>query len=167
MTTFEPRTAVVTIFQGDYLDRIRFLEQKYQAAVESEKSGPPRMNDEVPESVGLAEEHKALVAEAEATALNVTLKALGRKAWRALVAQHPPRDGNDEDKAVGVNEETFKDALIAASVVAPDLSEDDLDALADTDNDALYYTAFGLNRSRVVGPKVLPVSQANQQSDVT
>lgn len=164
--TIVPRTSVVTIFQGDYLDRIRHLEAKYAAAVESEKSAP-RMLSEVPESMGLAAEHEALVAEAEGTALDITVQALGRKAWRALVAEHPPREGVDSDVLVGVNESTFKDPLISVSIVSPVLSEDELDQLSDADNDRLYLTAWALNRGTPAGPKALHASPANQASDAT
>lgn len=163
-TTIDPRTAVVTIFQGDYLDRIRFIEQQHKAAVEAEKAGPPRMNDEIPESVSLAQQHKSLVAEAEASALNITVRALGRKAWRALVAAHPVRADNRADEIVGVNEDTFKDALVPVSIVSPELTPDELDQLSDAQFDTIYYTAFGLNRGPQSAPKVLPGSLTNPES---
>lgn len=166
MVTIAPRTSVVTIFQGDYLDRIRHLEQRHEAALEAENAATRRLSDGA-ESNAIAEEHAALVAEAEASAINVTLKALGRKAWRELVALHPPRPEVDSDIAVGVNEETFKDALIAVSIVEPELSEDDLDAISDSDNDRLYYTAFGLNRAPASSPKALPASQKTTGSGET
>ena len=166
MVTIEPRTAVVTIFQGDYMDRIRHLEQRHKAATDAEKSGPPRMNSEIPESVEIAKEHKALVAEAEATALNVTVRALTRRAWRELVAEHPVRDGNRADAVVGVNEDTFKDALVPLSIVEPVLTEDDLEVLSDAQWDQIYYTAFDLNRG-TPSPKALLVSQSNPESDET
>lgn len=167
MVTIEPRTSIVTIFQGDYLDRIRHLEQRHAAAVKAEKAAGPRVLSEVPESHTLAEEHAALVEEAEASALDVVLKALGRKAWRELVAQHPPREGHEGDKEVGVDESTFKDALISASIVSPEMSEDDLDLLSDADNDRLYLTAFALNRGMAAGPKALPASPPNPENDKT
>lgn len=167
MTTIEPRTAVVSIFQGDYLDRIRHLEQKHKAAVEAEKSGPPRMLSDLPLSASLADEHAALVAEAEDSALNITIRALSRKAWRTLVAEHPVRPDNKADEIVGVNEDTFKDALVPVSIVDPKLTDDELDQLSDAQYDSIYYTAFGLNRGTQPDPKVLPVSQPNQASDAT
>lgn len=166
MVTIEPRTAVVPIFQGDYLDRIRDLEAKHKQAVEDEKNGPPRMNDEIPVSIGLARAHKALVAEAEESALNVTVKALPRKMWRLLVENHPVREGNRADAVVGVNEDTFKDALVPVSIIDPDLSEDELDSFSDAQWDQIYYAAFYLNRG-TQSPKALLASQPNQESDAT
>ena len=164
--TIQPRTSTVTIFQGDYLDRIRHLEQKAEAAREA-ADGAPRMNDEVPDYVRLAEEHDALVKEAEETAVHVVLRALRRSEWRELVAAHPPRDGHDGDKSVGVNEDAFKDALVPASVVEPDGFVDDLDYLSDADYDRLYVTAFALNRGVVAGPKANLVSRMISESDET
>lgn len=168
MSTIQPRTATVTIYQGDYLDRLRFLEQQFDAAVRSEKSATamPRLASDVPESHRLADEHAALSAEAESTALNVTLRALGRREWRTIVAAHPPRDEHAGDAKVGVNEESFKEALVAASILEPELTEDDLDRLSDIDFDRLYLTAFGLNRSPASAPKGLSLP-TSPESDGT
>lgn len=166
MSTIQPRTATVTIFQGDYLDRIRDLERRAEAAREA--AGRVRTLDEVPEYLQIAKEHDALVAEAEESALHVKVKALRRSEWKALVAEHPPRDGNKSDNAVGVNEDTFKDALVPASIIEPaDFSVDDLDELADVDFDRLYYAAFALNRAPGVGPKAGLASRMSQENDET
>lgn len=167
MTVIQPRTSVVTIYQGDYLDRIQHLERKAQAAREAADAAP-RMNDEVPDYLRLAEEHDALVQEAEESAVRITLRALRRSEWKALVAEHPPRDGNKGDAAVGVNELTFKDALVPASIIEPaEFGEDDLDCLSDADYDRLYYTAFALNRGSVAAPKASLVSRMSRESDET
>lgn len=175
MTTIQPRTSVVTIYGGDYLDRIRHLERKAEAAAEAE-GDTVRVLSEVPESHRLAEEHDALVKEAEEQALHVRLQALKRSEWKRLVAAHPPRDGNKDDANVGVNEETFKDALVAyrnpdhperRTIVEPDLTEDELDDLSDVDFDRLYLTAFALNRSPAAGPKANLVSRMTQPKDET
>jgi hypothetical protein len=165
MASVEPRTSVVTIYGGDYLDRLRHLEQQHKAAVESERSSSRLLADDA-QSPAIAAEHERLKAEAEETALHVTLRALGRKAWRALVEEHPPRPGVTSDSDVGVNEATFKEALVPASIVSPELSEDDLDAISDIDWDRLYFTAFALNRSPAASPKAL-VSPTSPESDET
>lgn len=158
----EPRTTTVTIYQGDYLDRIRLLERKAEAAREA--AGDVRTLDEVPEYLRLAEEHDALVAEAEESAVHAVVRALRRSEWKALVADHPPREGNKSDAAVGVNEDTFRDALVAASV---DLDADDLDMLSDIDHERLYYAAFALNRTAGTPGKASLVSRMTQPSDET
>lgn len=165
MSIIQPRTATVTIYQGDYLDRLRHLEKQYEAALTMEKESAALLSD-VAESAEIAAEHQQLLAEAQSTALTVTIKALGRKRWRALVAKHPARDGSETDAAVGVNEETFKDALVPESISEPALSAEDLEEISDIDFDRLYYTAFALNRSPASSPKAL-VSPTSQENDET
>jgi hypothetical protein len=166
MSAIQPRTATIDIYQGDYLDRIRHLERQYEAAVRAEEDSPPLRNGEVPESQALFDEHKALVAEAEESKIVVKVGALGRKGWRALIAEHPPRKDNEGDAGMGVNEDTFKDALVPLSVLSPDLTEDDYDQISDGDFERIFYVAFALNRSPAASPKVLasPASLANRTS---
>jgi hypothetical protein len=175
-TVFKQRTAVVTIYPDDYLDQIRHLEAKFEAALASEKGAGPRTNDEVPESHRIAQEHDDLVREAEAQAVHVKVGALPRKTWKKLVSEHPPRkadvDGATEQQArsdmlSGVNDETFKEVLVPLSILEPAITEEDLDALADIDYDRLYLAAFGLNRGRVEDPKASLVSRLTQTSDET
>lgn len=173
-TTFQPRSASVDIYQGDYLDRLRHLQQRHEAAVKAEE-GTTRLLSETPESHEIFEEYDALKAEAEETALTLVVFALGRKAWRELVAEHPAREGNDTDEAMGVNEETFKDALVPLSLLYPEghddfgheqISEAALDLISDIDFDRLYYSAFALNRAPATAPKAL-ASPWSPKSDET
>jgi len=52
------------------------------------------------------------------------LRALGRTVWHAFVAEHVPRPDNEQDAAIGVNTETFFEALIKVSTVDPDMGID-------------------------------------------
>lgn len=165
MTTIEPRTAVVRIYFGDYLDRIRHLERRHEAAVKAEASAPRTLSDPS-EAQALADQHAALVAEADQSSVDVTLKALGRKRWRDLVREHPPRPDVKDDEAAGVNEESFADALVPLSIVEPGLTVDDLDAVSDVDYQRLYVSAFALNRLPAADPKDLGWTQS-QKSDAT
>jgi hypothetical protein len=164
--SIEPRTTTVTIYGGDYLDRLGRLEREAQAAAEKATTEPKRSGTKS-EAIAKAEEYDALLAEAEADALHVTLRALRRSEWKTLVKEHPPRKDHKDDEAAGVNEETFKDALVTASVVEPTLSADDFDALADVDFDRLYFSAFALNRMSGGDPKAGLVSRLNLRSDET
>lgn len=166
MSTIQPRTATVDIYQGDYLDRLRHLEQRHAAALKAE-GNTTRLASDIPESHAIFEEHAALKDEAEETKIIVTVGALGRKSWRSLVAQHPPRKDNDSDDAMGVNEDSFKEALVPLSVVSPEFTDEDFDSLADVDFDRIYYTAFALNRSPAASPKALasPASQESPKND--
>ena len=178
MSSFEPRTAVVTIYTGDYLDRIRHLERLAEAAKEADE-GIARTLDEGAEYLRLAEEHDALVKEAEAAAVHVRVKALPRKTWKQLVSEHPLRDGHRADGAAGVNEDTFKDALVTChgvtesgldyrTIIGPaDFDDETLEELSDVDFDRIYLTAFALNRGVVATPKASLVSRMTRPSDET
>lgn len=171
--TITPRTYQVTIYHGDDQARIADLVQRIGEAKEREgrdENGKSRRAGAVPDSVRLTAEHDALVVEAKERAVPVTLQALGRKQWRSLVAAHPPREGNDEDKAVGVDESAFPDALVPASIVEPkfDIPADRdafLDSLSDAQFGQLYSVAFYLNRSFGEAPKAL--SSPSPSSDET
>ncbi len=48
------------------------------------------------------------------------LKALTRGEYRRLLSEHGPRDGDDLDKRLGYNADTFGEALIAACLIRTD-----------------------------------------------
>lgn len=175
-TTFEPRTAVVRIFGGDYLDQIRDLEFRAEAAREAEEATGPRLGHETPEYLRLAEEHDALVREAEAQAVDVKIRALGRTEWRQMVVKHPPRaEGSVSDEihrrdvALGFDQESFADELVPSSVVSPEWARDPaaLDTLSDVDFERLWLTALGLNKAVMADPKASLVSRLTQTSEET
>ncbi len=190
MSIIKPRTAVVTIYQDDYLDRIRHLEQRAEAARESVDAQLPRIQSEVPEYMRLAEEHDALVKEAEESAVDVRVQALPRKVWKALAAAHPPRvfaeDGTvtkadtESDAAAGVNIDAFRDALVYGgkitvdgtatsyqSIVEPTLGSKDIDEFSDIDFDRIYFAAYKLNRIPDSDPKASLVSRLTPKNDET
>lgn len=175
MSLFEPRTAVVTIYRGDYLDRIRHLERKAKAS-EKAHGSLPLMGGEVPEYLTLAEEHDALVREAEDAAVHIRLRALPRADWKALIAAHPPRKAGEPgateaqvnaDTRAGVNEESFAEALVPVSIVEPEVTADDLADLPHVDFERLYWTAVALNKAPVADPKASLVSRMTQKNDET
>ena len=173
MTAIAPRTTVVKIYTGDYLYRIADLEARAKAA--KEQAHLPRLNHEVPEYMKLAEEHDQLVREAEeAGVVLVRVQALGRKAWKELTAQHPPRKANDDgvsdddaalDDRYGMNIEAIADPLVAASVIEP--ADLDMDSLADIDFDRVFWAAMGLNRGATPDPKASLVSLLTETSSQT
>jgi hypothetical protein len=189
-TPFQPRSAVVTIYGGDFLDRIRHLERLAEAAKEAAEEDGPRLNSEVPEYLELARQHDELVKEAEESALHIRVQALPRKVFKALTAQHPPRTVKDDgvtpakersDALSGLDDDTFKDALIYGgevevngisvpyrSIVEPeDITAEMLDNLSDIDFDRIYLTAFAMNRGTAPDPKASLVSRLTQKSGET
>ncbi|MDF1705012.1 MAG: hypothetical protein P1U38_09585 [Aeromicrobium sp.] len=92
------------------------------------KSGDPR-----PQRVG-AKSHKVEVAEKMAALREanddsfyaVTLTQIRSNEWQALRAEHPPRDGNMMDRSVFFNIDTFPRAAVAACMVDPEPTNDEL-----------------------------------------
>lgn len=162
----KPRTAKVRLYDDDKMQRAADLERE---AKKAKAAASPLAVDQAA-YMDLAREHDALVEEIENEATVIVLHSLGRRAWRSLVAEHPPRDGNDADRAVGLNEETFPDALVPISILSPTFDtpadrDDFLDSLSSADFDALYLTAFALNRGQVADPKASLVSELTPKSD--
>ncbi len=83
-----------------------------------------------------------------------TLRALPKKRWSDLVAQHKPRD---EDRRLDYNGETFPVALIQACCKDPVMTVKEVEELCDEiltqgQWDALFLAAFLLNRDDVEVP---------------
>jgi hypothetical protein len=180
MPTIQPRTATVTIYQGDYLDEIAFLRRKVEAAQEAEKSDPaPRLLSEIPESLELVRKHDALVAEAEANAITVKLRSVGRRAYHDLMVKHPPRTAEDvpaatreADADLGRNQDAFFEDLVPLSMIEPSFENDTdrqrfLEDLPAVDWERIKWAAYSLNEVATADPKLFPASRLTQQSDET
>lgn len=104
------------------------------------------------------------------------LRARGRNEWAELVATHPPRPDNADDKARGVNTETFFDAVIADSIIEVTQNDEPVEfdpatewlALADDMTDAQYAqfaeAIWVLNRGEVSAPFSRAASRALRNS---
>lgn len=101
------------------------------------------------------------------------LRAMRRRPFRELAEQHPPRIEADGavhrfDK-LGFNAETLPDPLIRASIVAPELTDEQIthlldEALTDAQYDELFLTCYALNRGTVDVPFSSAASQQNHHS---
>lgn len=119
MTKIERRRLTVTLYQGNYEQELTDLARETLAAAEVEGQQGPARTGQRSKAMNLAKKHDAKKAEAEATAVSVTVWAVSRKEWAELADAHPPRDGDSEDKRRGVNMKTFPEALLAVSLVEP------------------------------------------------
>lgn len=189
---FKRRTLKVPLYSGDWQQRInqalaavQYAEQKYLDAAKRENSpgAPMRLMHEQPESETLKVEHQQriaehdlLVAEADADGkIIVTLEALPRRRWLALVEKHPPRtdesvpaDKRKGDAELGVNDDALGEDLVPQSIIEvdPTVSVDDLlDNVSSAQWDLLYGAAFALNRDVGTAPKAL--SSHSPNSDAT
>ncbi len=204
MTGIKPRTARVTIYQGDDLatlsefdaavaraeNRLAAAEQRRASVDRAAQAEGRRSSMTLDEAVVVTDalqdaldavasagvhhhetilKRDAFADETEDRGVLVVLNALPRKTWRALIADHPPRDGHDGDKVVGVNEDTLREALVPKSIdhVASTIDGDVavfLDALSDFDFDRLYVTAFALNRGSAMADPTLRLASGTSQT---
>lgn len=119
-------------------------------------------------SAEIIERIDALEAEMRESSVTFRVRAMPRPRWRALLAEHPPRRGDDgeivaDDAAVLINTETFYDALIRACVVEPEMTGDDWDQLSQVITDRqfgdLSLAAWMINRGEVDVPFSLAASR--------
>jgi hypothetical protein len=156
-TTITPRTATHIIYHGDDIEQIADLRIAADTATRQEKGNAARLGD-LGDAQASWDAYHAFVDEAAERAVQIRVNQIGRKAFRALLTEHPPRDGNDSDKAEGFNDDTFPEALLLASMVEPEFPsnaarQEFLDSLADGDFDALFMKAYLINRSPGTDPK--------------
>lgn len=140
------------------------------------------------EATRLAEQVQELERQMEAATIVFRLRALMRPRFNEIVALHPPRQDNDDDKEAGLNRETFFDALLMAKEKKSDVGtivevrdangelvdfdpESEWPDLADQMTDLQYQDianlAYVLNRGRVSIPFSRAASRMTQTSDET
>lgn len=105
----------------------------------------------------------ALLDEARSESVTFIFRDIGRKRLDKLVLAHPPTDEQkqlwkDEGNpgTLGYNLETFPAALIAATCVDPEMSEEDAIAICEEwgggDIEALFFTAMAACKERTSIP---------------
>jgi hypothetical protein len=121
----------------------------------------------------LLDRMEALQAEMREHTYLFRLRAMPKPKFRALIAAHPPRRGDDGelvdgDRLMGVDTETFWDALIRACLIDPVLDDEKWRrteaALTDKQYEQLSDAAWGLNRGEVDIPFSLAASRINRVS---
>lgn len=123
-------------------------------------------------ATALAERIEALEAEMREHTYTFRLRALPRPQWRALVAEHPPRKADDgsvvDSDRIGVNADTFYEAIIRACLIDPELTDEEWASLAEALTDRQYEDladlAWALNRREVDIPFSLAASRMRQAS---
>lgn len=92
-------------------------------------------------------------------------RALSRTRWRALVDEHPSREGQDET----LNMDTFPVAVVAACLVAPELTVREVADLADELSvgqfDELFGAAWAVNQEAGDVPFSVRASVAMRSRD--
>lgn len=129
--------SVELCLRGDLVAQMQELQRQLIEAEQQEKAtgsldgGQARV---------LAEQVEALHEEMLDHSIDVRFRALPRRKWTALVAAHPPREDNDVDRAMGLNQETFFDAAIRACAAEPTFDEADWESLDGVLSDAQWNT---------------------------
>lgn len=111
----------VPIFQGDDAERIEetraHLNRAMVTAASPRAPRPLRVGDEVDDGrdqlVAAAKALDELVAECLPRAVIVRVQALGRRTWRALLLDYPPRPGNERDEELGYDQDAMAQAVLA------------------------------------------------------
>lgn len=159
-----PERTVPICLRGDLVAEFEDLERELEDAEKDRGNS----FDAGAASAELADRMEALREEMKEQTYTFRVRALSRRAYRALVAEHPPRkaaaaDGTekvDEADGFGFNADTFFEALLRVALVDPELSSKEFDGLLDrlTDRqfDELAGSAWLLNRTEVD----IPFSQA-------
>lgn len=168
------QTTTIHLLTGDYPDR---LNAAFAAAKAAEKDETPLLNGEDHPYDVLAAEYAELKAEAEESGISVTLEAIGRKGWRELKQNHPPRTEGDADaikgdRLAGVNTSTVEDDLVYASVKVPEFSsrgayDEWADALSEGEFQTILQKAWSLANVAQFDPKSLPASRTRTSGTST
>lgn len=154
-----PETTVQLVLRGDLAAEHEQLTRQLKEAREATSlagDGSGRIIERLDE----------IAAEIRDSAIELTLRALPRAkrpgdrrpTFRQLKEQYPPREKNGEmvreDMLAGfINAELFPEPLVKASVVEPELSDEDWDELmpniSDGQFEELVTAAWNLNRGKV------------------
>ena len=157
--------------RGDLQARFEELEREFEVANEARGDSLASGG----RSRELADEMEALRVQMRASTITVVLRAMPRKKWQALCEQHPPRRDDDgnllvEDRASGVNNDSFWEPAIRACWVSPTLTPARMkrlldEALSNRQYDLLATTVYAVNNSDVDIPFSPAASRLIQTSE--
>lgn len=119
---------------------------------------------------GLMERVEAIREQMAQSSVTFRLRAVSRRRWTALYAEHPPRDGDKTDALTGFNRDTFYDALTYECIVEPKITPQQWERLADNLSSAQFDTlaeaAWTVNRRDVDVPFSLAASRAPTRTEL-
>lgn len=160
-STKKPVTRKVPIcLDSELADEFNELSMRLFVLREDVKSSTsPAARRDLEDAEAEMEELRPKMEEATVT---FTFRSLGRTAFEELLDEHPPtKQQNEKARRKGedpmqFNPDTFPQALVAACIVEPDLSYDEVKQLFDDANwntaelTALWEAAFTVNQQRRV-----------------
>lgn len=132
------------------------LDARQSAADTRLNSGAKREQEQIAARI------EALEAEMRAETIVFRLRALGKKAWGALLKEHPPRKSNDDDTMLGYDADSFFPAAIRACTYSPDDLDDE--TWADLLDERITEYQFGSLQNAVLALNVRQVSVPNSSA---
>lgn len=125
---FKPREKVVTLMMGgDLLAEHEELSKRLRRLLNSP-------TDDDSEAREVAARVRAIEEDLDSSALAFRLRGIGRNAFRRLIAEHPPGDG----QGGMFDPDSMAPHLIAACSVDPKMTADEVRDLADVLTDGQY-----------------------------
>lgn len=121
MSKITRRRATVTLFQGNYEQELADLFESTMNAERLETIASNKRASTKSKANAMAIKYDKLLAEANATSVKVPVWALSNTTWMPLADEHPPREGEADDKQRGLNMKTFPPVLLCVSLVDPEV----------------------------------------------
>ena len=138
------RTVRVSLcLRGDLIAEHQRLEAELQASQKEDSRVEASIAGADSErTLELAEQVRALEDEMGACETSFKFEALGRTAWRKLMGEHPPSEA-DREGGSAFNPETFPSAAIAASLLEPSATVEEVEALGEILTNNQWDTLWG------------------------
>jgi hypothetical protein len=159
--------SVALCLRGDLTAQLQELERQLQEAEATRQasgalSGGARSRE-------LAEQIEALRAQMLEHTLTLTLRAVPRRRWTALIAEHPPRANDELDQQLRVNVDTFFAVAVRECTVDPAMTTAQWDKLDEKLSDAQWHTltaaCWAINARDVEVPFSRLASRLTQDSE--
>lgn len=151
--------SVEVCLRGDLRGEFDSLERDLKRV----RSGVALSMGEQAEDAKIAERIAVLQKQMSDEMLTLTVRALPRSDWRALVENHPPREGHEGDRFIGANFQALMEEAAPRCVVTPELDAEDWDRLNDVlssgDFDRVFTAVWEVNREGGDVPKSLLASR--------
>lgn len=161
-----PERTVEVCLRGDLRAEFELLEEQLREADKKERTS---LAD--PGPAPIIEQMDELREQMRGATIRIRLRAMPRRDWATLVAEHPPRDDVAADKGRLVNMSTFFDAAVPRCIVDPDLSPQQFDRMVDAISNGqwseLANAAWLVNTGAVDVPFSPVASRISRNSDET
>lgn len=150
----ESKRAVRTVqvcLRADLVDEYETLQAKLRKLDAGDSLGGH------PDAGPITDRLAELRGQMEDATVEFRIQGLARRAYTALVAEHPAREGNKADEMLGMNIDDVVEQLIRRGTIDPVLDDDDWtalleDALTEATYEALTNAAWSANKRDVSVP---------------